>query len=292
MQPPCRSASVARGPMVIAGLLISSAATVAWALAWSWRRRRTDSSRTAGLVGRSCLRSRSASDTTPSTWRPPSTTGTALTPPADQQPDQLLVGVPSWAHTTSLVITSSTVRRILNLLLVWQRGESNPAWAPVAAPGLVPRPFPGCSPERCQAHRSRHRRRRGGHNGPRSPCRSTGPHVAACCQEAAGSGHRRGPAVVPARRGAQPVWQAKPAGPGVVLPQVPEQLATGQEVQRALGALPGPHRFSPPGEPGPRYKSCRCGGAATGSTVPRLQAPGGHPAGARSGPAQVPVARR
>jgi hypothetical protein len=66
-----------------------------------------------------------------------------------------------------------------------QRGELNPAWTPVAASGLSPCPCPGCSPERCQPHRSHRRSSPGGTKDPDSPCHSTGMRMPACVPQAA-----------------------------------------------------------------------------------------------------------
>src|SRR5512132_4688559 len=87
------------------------------------------------------------------------------------------------------------------LLVVWQRGESNPAWAPGAAPGRCRVPCRGVHRNAAELTVAGAGSAGAGANGPRSPCRSAGLAVAARCREVAGSVRRRGPAVVPVGRG-------------------------------------------------------------------------------------------
>jgi hypothetical protein len=112
---------------------------------------------------------------------------------------------------------------------------------------------------------------------------------------ATGSASRRGPPTAPVRRAAQPVRQAQPGGPTVILTQVPERLAPGPEAQRALRAVHGPHAPRPPGESGPPATTLAAAAPRRqGQRSRDLRAPGGPQGGqrARSGPAQVLVAGR
>ena len=131
---PCRcsslaaSATVASGPTVTAGLVISSAAVSPTALARSARRRRpSNSPPPAGPSGNSSFRSRSASDTIPTTRPSPSRTGRALTRRSASSSATCLKGASRSTVQTSVVITSRTRRRMASPFEMHPRQDRRPA---------------------------------------------------------------------------------------------------------------------------------------------------------------------
>jgi hypothetical protein len=133
---------------------------------------------------------------------------------------------------------SWAVRRITaSSILERQRGESNPAWTPVAASGLSPCPCPGCSPERCQPHGSHRRSVHVEDNDPLSRCRSAG-----CGGRATAAGSR--PLGGPASPTLQLAESTHPSSPAVggLPPSVRRGRRQGQgdrRLRRSLQQDPG-----------------------------------------------------